>query len=58
MIQNILNKHSSDITEDDFNLIKKHLSTLEQQLNMIKRILTADTYVEDIYEMLVRYLDL
>ena len=30
MIQNILNKPFSDITEDDFNTLKQHLSTLEQ----------------------------
>lgn len=58
MIQNILNKPFSDITEDDLHKLKQHINTLEQQLNMIKRILTADTYVEDIYEMLVRYLGL
>ena len=58
MIQNILNKHSSDITEDDLHNLRQYVNTLEQQLNMIKRILTADTYVEDIYEMLVRYLGL
>lgn len=35
MIQDILNKHFSDITEDDFNIIKQHLRTLEQYKLMV-----------------------
>ena len=35
MIQNILNKPFSDITEDDFNTLKQHLSTLEQYKLMV-----------------------
>ena len=35
MIQNILNKPFSDITEDDFNTLKQYLSTLEQYKLMV-----------------------
>ena len=35
MIQNILNKHFSDITEEDFNTLKQHISTLEQYKLMV-----------------------